>query len=115
VETTTLEELIAAYGRPFFIKIDVEGHEPSVLRGLKDPIPYLSFEVNLPEFASEGLECLGVLRDVASDGEFNYTRDCRRGLELSRWVRHGEFARIFEQIQDSSVEVFWRTPLAAHS
>ncbi|HEY9503124.1 MAG TPA: FkbM family methyltransferase, partial [Pyrinomonadaceae bacterium] len=34
VETITLEKLIATHGIPFFIKIDVEGHEPSVLRGL---------------------------------------------------------------------------------
>src|SRR6266480_1999899 len=34
VDTTTLDKLIATHGLPFFIKIDVEGHEPSVLRGL---------------------------------------------------------------------------------
>ena len=37
VETTTLEQLIKSYGMPFFIKIDVEGHELSVLRGLQTP------------------------------------------------------------------------------
>lgn len=58
VETTTLKELMAAYGEPFFVKIDVEGYEPQVLRGLKRPLRYLSFEVNLPEFKAEGLEFL---------------------------------------------------------
>lgn len=50
VESISLEELIVTYGTPFFVKIDVERHEPHVLRGLKRPVSYLSFEVNLPEF-----------------------------------------------------------------
>ena len=37
VETVTIEQLIIAHGSPFFIKIDVEGHELSVLRGMRRP------------------------------------------------------------------------------
>src|SRR6266849_6304856 len=61
VETTTLEQLVIAHGLPTFIKIDVEGYEPTVLRGMQSPVPYLSFEVNLPEFRPEGLECVELL------------------------------------------------------
>src|SRR5262245_2022235 len=50
VQTTTLEKLIAEHGRPAYIKIDVEGFEVSVLRGLRQPVPFVSFEVNLPDF-----------------------------------------------------------------
>jgi FkbM family methyltransferase len=50
VKTTTLEELILTHDLPFFVKIDVEGYEASVIRGLQRPVPFLSFEVNLPEF-----------------------------------------------------------------
>ena len=64
VETVTIEQLIIAHGSPFFIKIDVEGHELSVLRGMRRPVPYLSFEVNLPEFRREGLECIQVLAEL---------------------------------------------------
>ncbi len=45
VETTTLDQLIEQYGRPVFVKIDVEGHELAVLKGLSAPVPMLSFEV----------------------------------------------------------------------
>jgi hypothetical protein len=44
VRATTLDALIAAYGRPSFIKIDVEGAEADVLAGLTHAIPVISFE-----------------------------------------------------------------------
>jgi FkbM family methyltransferase len=109
VETVTLEKLIATYGIPFFIKIDVEGHEPSVLRGLNRSVPYLSFEVNLPEFQVEGLQCIDILRERATDGRFNYAVDCERGLMLENWMRPRDFARVIERCDAPSIEVFWKT------
>ncbi len=44
VPALTIDRLIAAFGPPSFIKIDVEGFEDEVLRGLTQPIPALSFE-----------------------------------------------------------------------
>jgi FkbM family methyltransferase len=109
VETISIEQLIAAHGLPFFVKIDVEGHELSVLRGMRQPVPYLSFEVNLPEFKAEGLECVQVLGHLARDGKFNYTRDCRRGLVLKEWLGIQEFLAVLNSCSDESIEVFWKT------
>ena len=109
IRTTTIEQLVTTHGLPFFVKIDVEGHELSVLRGMERPIPYLSFEVNLPEFRSEGLECLEVLGRLARDGRFNYTADCRRGLALERWLEMEEFQLVLNSCADRSIEVFWKT------
>jgi FkbM family methyltransferase len=111
VETTTLEQLIVTYGLPFFVKIDVEGYEQHVLRAMHRPVPYLSFEVNLPEFRPEGLKCVELLGRLAADGEFNYAADCRRGLVLQDWLGQQDFFEVLNRCADRSIEVFWKTTL----
>jgi FkbM family methyltransferase len=74
VAATTLDQLIAEYGRPDFVKIDVEGAELDVLRGLTQPLPMLSFEFTIlqRELASDCLArcaALGFQRFNLSLGE----------------------------------------------
>jgi FkbM family methyltransferase len=54
IHTTTMDALVSRYGVPTFCKIDVEGLEYEVLRGLSSPIPALSIE-----FVSERLDATG--------------------------------------------------------
>jgi len=109
VETTTLEQLIVEHGQPFFVKIDVEGYEVCVLRGLKRAVPFLSFEVNLPEFRPEGIECIKRLEGLATEGKFNYAPDCNRGLALGEWLDAQKFLPVLERCTEKSIEVFWKT------
>ncbi len=109
VETIPLDDLIVEHGIPFFIKIDVEGYEPSVLRGLRHPVRFLSFEVNLPEFRQEGLECIELLGELASAGRFNYSTDGRMRLVLAHWLPRSEFVQVFGRCNENCVEVFWNT------
>jgi FkbM family methyltransferase len=109
VETVTLDQLIEAHGVPYLVKIDVEGHEPSVLRGLHRPVPYLSFEVNLPEFREEGLACVGRLRELAARGRFNYTVDCGQGLALDEWLDAKNFSEVLRTCTAESIEVVWES------
>jgi FkbM family methyltransferase len=113
VQTTTLDQLIASHGEPFFIKIDVEGYEKTVLSGLSGPVPYLSFEVNLPEFRSEGIECIELLRRLAPQGEFNYAVDCQESLVLDRWSDASAISRVLETCTEPSIEIFWKTRATA--
>lgn len=60
VEVTTLDHLITRYGTPAFCKIDVEGFELSVLKGLTRPIPVISFEFTR-EFFTDAKACIDYL------------------------------------------------------
>ena len=113
VETTTIEQLISDHGTPAFIKIDVEGYELNVLQGLLRPVPCLSFEVNLPEFRSEGLQCVEILARLAPAGKFNFAADCEQGLALDDWLGAESFLRLLGQCRESAIEVFWRVPSSA--
>jgi FkbM family methyltransferase len=113
VEMVTLEELIKHYGVPFYVKIDVEGYEPDVLSGLHTPISFVSFEVNLPQFKPEALECIGHLERLAQGGRYNYAPDCLRGLAFEHWLSKEAFVSILDSCNDSSIEVFWKAPDAA--
>jgi FkbM family methyltransferase len=66
----TLDELIARHGRPAFCKIDVEGFELDVLRGLSQPLPALSFEY-LSAARERALACVAYLAELG-DYEWNY-------------------------------------------
>lgn len=109
VETATLDQLMDTVGSPFFVKIDVEGYERRVIRGLGRPVPYLSFEVNLPDFRAEGLECVDLLNRLSSNGRFNFSVDFGHGLALDQWVDAQHFQHILGRCSERSVEVFWKS------
>lgn len=108
-ETTTLDELIHEFGVPDFIKIDVEGHEPAVLNGLRQPVPALSFEVNLPSFLEEGLRCVDRLEALAAGGRFNWSTDVTSGFSLEQWLDADSFREQLRACTLPSIEVFWRS------
>jgi FkbM family methyltransferase len=71
VRVTTLDDLISVFGIPAFTKIDVEGHEQEVLKGLSVPLPAVSFEVTA-ELLDEALGCIDAL-DALSRYEFAFS------------------------------------------
>jgi FkbM family methyltransferase len=76
VPVRTLDMLVAEYGEPVLVKIDVEGHESGVVRGLTSVRPSLFFEVN-----SESVD--DVLDQLAERG---YTEFLLRQDERPDWV-----------------------------
>ncbi|MFC7484929.1 FkbM family methyltransferase [Luedemannella flava] len=71
VEVVTLDDLIAAHGEPAFCKIDVEGFEVDVLRGLTRPLRALSFEY-LPPAHDAALTALSLVNSLG-EYEYNYS------------------------------------------
>lgn len=90
VPVTTLDALIAEYGRPAFCKIDVEGYEAEVLRGLSQPLPALSFEY-VPAALDVAHTCLERLVQLGAY-EFNWSEGESHRWQAARWLSAAEMA-----------------------
>ena len=86
VEIITLDSLIAKYGTPKFIKIDVEGYEEEVLKGLTMPFNNLSFEYVAPERIDTIIKCLNILKSRYINLLCNYAVYNENKLKLNSWL-----------------------------
>ena len=94
VAVTTLDHLIKTHGEPVFCKIDVEGFEAEVLRGLSQPIRALSLEflpavIDVAIESVDRLEALGRYRYNVSYGEdlaFEWT-DWQSADRMKDWLQ----------------------------
>jgi len=109
VETTTLDMLIERFGRPYYIKIDVEGHELRVLRGLSQRISLVSFEANLPEFVEETRSCVARLIALDAAATFNYATERQDRLELVEWMNASAFEHHIAQSTLRFMEIYCRS------
>ncbi len=95
---TTLDLMIAQFGRPAYCKIDVEGFEYNVLRGLTQPIPCLSFEF-AKEFLAQTRCCVEYLAELGFDG-FNVKIGDGERLLFGRAVTPEHLLSTLEQSPD---------------
>jgi FkbM family methyltransferase len=93
VQMTTLDKLIGKYGTPAFIKIDVEGYELEVLKGLNSPVKMISFEYTTPELTDHAIACINRIKSVNPDIECNYS--VGEGMEFEM----PEFINVEEMLQ----------------
>lgn len=97
VHTTTLDALCKEYGQPAFVKIDVEGHELAVLRGLSCPIRALSFEF-ATEYMQETFFCLAYLDHLGSY-EYNYSFGETMDLHFTEWKTLPEIQACLSRVE----------------
>jgi FkbM family methyltransferase len=83
-QVTTLDALIEQYGAPRFVKIDVEGFELDVLKGLSRPVGGVSFEFT-PELMDQAAACVKRLTALGLS-EFNLSLGESFRLEYEPWL-----------------------------
>lgn len=98
VPVLTLDTLIAEHGTPSFCKIDVEGYELEVLKGLGTALKLISIEFNR-EFWSETCACLELLARKASY-RFNYTLGEAPVFRSQTWLSSGEVMAELASLED---------------
>lgn len=84
VPVDTLDNLVARYGMPSFVKIDVEGFEDQVVAGLSRPVPAMSMEFT-PEYMAGSLRCIDHLAGIG-DVRFQYSLGESMAFALPDWV-----------------------------
>ena len=108
VPVTTLDSLIKHYGLPSFIKIDVEGFEYQVIKGLSQPVKSLSLEFT-PEFIESTFKCIDHLQRLG-DIQLNYSMGETMRLVLAEWVTPQEMINILSDLRDVG-DLYVRFPL----
>lgn len=94
VSMTTLDKLIETYGTPSLIKIDVEGFEFDVIKGLSTKIKFISFEFT-PEFLDSTYKCIKHL-ETLGEVQFNYSLEESMELALEKYVSSKSMIEILD-------------------
>lgn len=102
VEVVTLENLIENYGVPDFCKIDVEGYELEVLKGLSKPIKLISFEFTIPEFTDRAIDCINHLSKLGNI-ICNYSKGESLELGLNDWLYPDKFILNFKLFPSKNI------------
>ena len=108
VTVTTLDALIAQYGRPAFCKIDVEGAELEVLQGLSQPLAALSFEY-IPAAIETAIDCIHRLGQLGNY-EYNWRVSEFPRLRSPVWLNPAEMIMQLQRMpsEDNSGDVYAR-------
>ena len=101
VKTDTLDNMIEKYGMLSYIKIDVEGYELNVLKGLTKPPKYISIEFT-PELLSKSLECIDYLEKLGMK-EYNYGYMEEKNFKFE-WMNKEKIIEYLSSVKDYKIE-----------
>ncbi|MEZ4708171.1 MAG: FkbM family methyltransferase [Caldilineaceae bacterium] len=96
VPVTTLDALIDQWGLPAYCKIDVEGFELEVLRGLSQPLQLLSFEY-IPAAMPVALNCVARLMALGHY-EFNWFPGETHRFQSADWLTSEQMVQILNDM-----------------
>jgi FkbM family methyltransferase len=95
VPVVTLDAAIRRFGRPDYCKIDVEGWEPEVLKGLTQSIPLISFEIHMNDDGRrKAITCLELLQRFGPS-VVNLSPAETPVLRFNDWIPLAQFASWF--------------------
>jgi FkbM family methyltransferase len=104
VPIITLDSLIARFGEPAYVKIDVEGYEMDVLRGLSSQPRLLSFEFHNAELDA----AYACLDRFTEDSEFNFITNPAWGyhqrFDLGKWLSRETLKNELSALTNGNVE-----------
>ncbi len=91
--TITLDRLIEEYGNPDLIKIDVEGYEYFVLKGLTKKSGMIMFEWTVEDFNSKVLPCIERLQSLGYT-KFGYTDAITERTSFSENIEYKDWSDV---------------------
>lgn len=83
VDISTLDLEITKHGVPNYVKIDVEGYELEVLKGLSEPIKFISIEFT-SEDIQQSIACMDKL-DELGNYQYNFSESETHFFENDKW------------------------------
>jgi len=101
VPVTTFDKLIELHGLPDFCKIDVEGFEFEVLKGLSKKIRLISFEFT-PEMIGSTMACIDHLSSIGNYA-YNYSLGESMEFKQEKYISDLEIKKILLSFEGSVI------------
>jgi FkbM family methyltransferase len=103
INVDTLDNMISKHGKPTYIKIDVEGYELNVLKGLTIPIDIISIEFT-PELCQTSIDCVNYMEKINGDCIYNYGYREDLDFKFDKWLTKEELLTYITSITDFKFE-----------
>lgn len=101
VQLTTIDNLIIKYGVPSFIKIDVEGYEYEVIKGMTHKCNVLSLEFT-PEYIESTFNCIQWCAKLGKI-KLNYCVGENMKFELNEWIDADKMIHILQSFKNDNI------------
>ena len=102
IEIITLDYLISQFGLPNFCKIDIEGYEYEVHKGLSQPIPCISLEFT-PELKENTFKCIDKLLSLDKSYLFNYSEGESGLFSFEEWQTGDDMKSFLDKNNDFKI------------